>query len=210
MMRGPMDPRIDDRSADGEPGLLPDAVRALATAGALTFDALAEQLGVDHASLAFDDLVDRLVDLDRVVVLRDEALGDKVGLLGGVTITRRATADEVAGGCLLLDGDLGPINELMSDSVPLARGGRAHVEVTLSDLGVPSAHLMGPPGWLDGLEEGMIVGLRVADGLVHVDVGAEPRGDDAPAKPFAEGATRAFDLRSYDDDPRVELADALW
>lgn len=199
------------RSPEPTPDLATDALRALATDGPLTFEELAERIGLDEADLRFDRVVDELLDGgDRVQPLSNDRLADTVTLLGRVCLTHRLTDAEVDSGLVEVDPDLTPLSVVADDSLPLARGGRITIRTGMTPLGTPTAHLQGPAGWLEGLRAGDLLGIRLADGVVTVDGVDDPRVDAAALDAFAAGAEAALDLHDGDDDARVELSDALW
>lgn len=199
--------------ADGAVPPITDALRALHDAGWLTFDGLAERVGLDPASHEFDDVVEGLLDEhgDRVELLAHGRLGDAVGLLASTALTRRLSAEEAEGGWLATDPDLTVFGELADESLPLAAGGRVAVTVDIDPMGLPSSRLVGPPGWLAGAGEGSLVALELRDALVHVRVDS-PVVDAGPAAAaLAAGADRGRELAAaVEEDPVVQLGVALW
>lgn len=192
--------------------LLDAVVRSLADSGPLSFAELSVALGEDPDDPEWDDAVCDLLDrFDRVEELSDERLTDVVTLLAATTLTHRLDADEAAGGYIELGGDLQPYVPIVDGSVPLARAGRAHVELAARPGRAATERLVGPPGWLAGAAAGDLVGLRLHEGLLHVIARPEPVDHAAAAGALARAAELALDRSDDGDDPpRAPITGVLW
>ena len=78
-------------------------------------------------------------------------------LLDGLALTHRLTAEELDAGEVTHQPDLSIIDFETFDPLPLAGGGSLATE--LRAIGEPMV-LVGPEGWLDGMEAGQLVGFR--------------------------------------------------
>jgi hypothetical protein len=199
--------QLPDVSSD-QP-LTDELIRLLAARGPLTYEQVSEAFGEDPDDADWDDTFSETVvdEVDRIVELSDERLADAVTLLAGCTLTRRITDEEAAGGYLELGGDLQPFVTVTDGSVPLARRGRASIQLGDSPGRATTERLVGPPAWLDDASAGDLVGLHLADGLLSV--AARPTvGDAGPAADaFATAARARFDET---DQPRTGLVDVVW
>lgn len=149
------------------------AIRAAACTiladGPLAMDVLTVTLAQDGVLAAFDDCeLDELVEIvDQALLETDDtwvsASGMVIfvsGLLRGVVLTHRVTADELDRGVLDSTPDLGTITWGLRRTWSLAGGGEvAHAypfkgEQHLAEHG----SYVGPDGWLDGIEPGELIG----------------------------------------------------
>ncbi len=152
--------------------------------GPLTIDQLADAVlaeglidGNGHArdhDLATDVISD-LILFENQVWERDGLVARCDRLLDGRIFTRRLTAEEVAHDVLTLDGDLCVV-DVDLDSLVLVSG--ETIEVTHE---VPRGWhgLAGPAGWLAGLSEGDVVGLRRCGPHVQLEVVPHPEAGAA-------------------------------
>ncbi|GAA3015392.1 hypothetical protein [Streptosporangium longisporum] len=117
-------------------------------------------------------------------------MSDLLTLSEGAVLTHLVTRAELASGVLPASDDLRLWARLADgDGVPLARGGRVRTSI---DTGEPA--LTGPDGWLDGVEPGQVVALRLRGGALEVSVAGL---EDVPAE-RAMRVVQAFGEQALD------------
>ena len=112
----------------------------------------------------------------------------------------RKLAALLHGGYVELGGDLQPFVTVIDRSVPLARGGRASIDLGHEPGHADTERLSGPPGWLGDVADGDLVGLRLVDGLLRVTPRPTPAAAGAAASAFAAAAGRTIELRDAKHD----------
>jgi hypothetical protein len=162
---------VDRPAAEDVATALREAVRRHVAVGA---DELEQQVAARFGLAADDDLILQAADAviedpgSECALLAGDVLVHAPALMAGAVLTRRLTADEQAGGYLVVDTDLAGFARVVEPAVdddPL-------------DVEDHDGHLVwvGDEDWFDGVPAGALLAVRVAaDGAVTVDpLDAEP------------------------------------
>lgn len=214
----------DDTDDDGDDAweVVAAAVRSEATAelrrsGPLALGELASRLrgqGIELPELDglddedWEDLVDQsLLATDDIWSGDDDVVWLVEELLGSVVLTRRLSADELSRQAVDLTPDLGTLVWIPhDDGVSLACGGT--VRVTYAGDGEERAaeggSLVGPAGWLSGIEPDGLCSLRWAKAELVVEPVGPSSLDEAASARRVAGLRRLFDER-YETGVAVEV-----
>jgi hypothetical protein len=153
--------------------LVDGAREVLAEVGALTLYDLADRLSRGAEDVDVELLNELLWEAPRMTRTSDGRVVDLHALAEGSIFTHVLDEREVDTGRVALGPDLAAFLLLIPPEMELADGGavrylhRAPFQVMTS---APPSVLEGPAGWLDGCSPGDLVGLRIADGRLHVEV----------------------------------------
>lgn len=135
---------------------------------------------------------------------------DLLAAADGAILTHVLTGDELRHGVLIADGDLDLWARLAGGGLPLAGGGQVGVRHRADTVTGADAELVGPPGWLDSLREGQLIGVGLRHGVIELMPVAPPALDRPRARQLvAVAAANAWaSLAAYlelrEDDSGVE------
>ncbi len=178
-------------SALRQPAWVTDLLRLLG-ARPIPLDALLAILRARHPSVGRDE-VESLLLTRATVHGTQEGWVDLMAAADGAILTRVLTADELRRGVLVTDGDLDLWARLAGGGLPLASGGQVRARHRPDTVTGADGELVGPPGWLDGMHEGQLIGVRLSQGVLEVMAVAPPALDrDRAQRLVATTASNAW------------------
>jgi tetratricopeptide (TPR) repeat protein len=201
---------INDAAAF-DPDTLAAAVRTLADGQPHSFDEIiAGVVGglkdSDHDRL--ENEVDRVLCLERFHCTGEEDFVDLVALLDGRVFTHRPVTSEIDSAAVTLRPDLVALAWPFEDSVPLAGGGQAVVDIPDGPQqdDAPPLALAGPAGWLDGADEGDLLAFVLTDGELRW---RQAVADEDASRQVAEGLSHCLENCLVDDLGSAHLVEVI-
>lgn len=167
-------------SALRQPPWVTDLLRLLGPRP-IPLDTLVATIQAQHPSVGREE-VEGLLLTRATTHGTQEGWVDLLAAADGAILTHVLTADELRHGVLVADGDLDLWVRLAGGGLPLAGGGQVRARHRPDTVTGADGELVGPPGWLDGLREGQLIGVRLWQGVLEVLVVAPPALDRARAR----------------------------